>query len=180
MYASLCNKQSGCFLMLQCAACPWRWRDKCDVWKRWHRPESKASPEGLSNTGTDTHRADVSGFLRELSKCGLIYGLSRMSPAFSSGMTAAEVPACRRWCCTARAGSGRQEKWWKQTDSAAAGGFAVHGCRSTPVWERTQTLLIPTQCRIKWSSKSNFFFKRLHRLYRLHVIAVNTKILQMF
>lgn len=32
--------------MLQYAACPCYWHDKCDVWKCWHRPESKVSPEG--------------------------------------------------------------------------------------------------------------------------------------
>ncbi len=162
MYASLHNKQSGCFLMLQYASRLWHWHDKCDVWKCWHRPESKASPEGLSNAGTDTHRADVSGFLRELSKCGLIYGLSRMSPAFSS----VEVPACRRWCCMAWAGSGRQGKWWRRTDSAAAGGFAVHGCRSTPVWEKKMAFLMLNQCITKSKSKNNSLSRSLQRSYR--------------
>lgn len=162
-YASLHNKQIGCFLMLQYAACPWHWHDKCDMWKRWHRPESKASPEGLSNAGTDTHRPDVSGFLRELSKCGLIYGLSETSPVLSSGATAVEVPACRRWCCTARAGSGRQGKWWRRTDSAASVGFAVRGCRSTPVQERTQAFLMLNQHIMKWKSNSNFLSRDLHR-----------------
>lgn len=162
-YVRLPAQQTECFLMLQYAACPWHWHDKCDVWKRWHRTESKASPEGLSNTGTDTHRADVSRFLWEISKCGLIYGLSQMSPVLSSEMTAVEVPACRRWCCTARAGSGRQGKWWRRTDSAAAGGFAVRGCRSTPVQERTQAFLMLNQHIMKWKSNSNFISRELHR-----------------
>lgn len=129
-------EKRGCFLMLRYSVPHGADIEVTNVTrgKRWRRPESKAPPEGLSYAGTD-----VSGFLRELSKCGLIYGLSQTFPAFSLETTVAEVPACRRWCCRVRAGSGRQGKWWRRTDSVAAGGFAVRGCRSTPAHERRQS-----------------------------------------
>ncbi len=41
-------------------------------------------------------------------------------------------PACRRPCCRAAAGPGRQERWWTETDSAAAVGSAARECTPTP------------------------------------------------